>query len=170
MLSFTVLFALISISPAYTLVQTRQSAAISEVASLISSENCHFYSSLNTQFQCGPKSHLIQYSYKYCQRFLDARISFDNTQYQDNVRQCLQQKLYAKIQQAGAQTITCDILKQTDLESHESCLAVSFKQLSIKDVKQFLAIFKDTTVNYAQLCKLANSVAGHWSKCCVSFI
>jgi len=170
MLSFIVIFALVSFSSIYTLPQPLQSTSISEIASLISSENCNFYRTLNTQFQCGTKSHLVQYSYKYCQKLLDARNSFQNTQYQDNVRQCLQTKLYAKIQQASEGTITCDSFKKMDLDSHESCLAVSFKQLSANDITQFIAIFKDTTVNYAQLCKLAKSFAGHWSKYCANLL
>ncbi|CAF2991500.1 unnamed protein product [Rotaria sp. Silwood2] len=164
MLQFIVLFALVRFSFTYTLIQPRQSVGINEVAALISSENCQFYLSLNTHFQCGVKSHLTQYSYKYCQRLLDIRNLFENTKYQDNVRQCLQQKLLTKIQQVGEMTITCDSFKQIDLDSHQSCLAVSFKELSVNDVKQFIASFKDTTVNYAQLCKLANSFAGHWSQ------
>jgi len=106
----------------------------------------------------------MEYSYKYCQRLLDTRSTFENTKYQDDVRQCLQEKLLAKIQQAAEGMVTCDAFKQIDLDSHESCLAVSFKQLSVDDVSKFIATFKDTTVNYAQLCKLANSLAGHWSQ------
>lgn len=166
MLSFIGLFTFVSFSSIYTLPQPLQSIGISDLASLISSEDCNFYATLNTQFQCGPQSYLLQYSYKYCQRLLDTRNSFANTQYQDNARQCLQQKLFTKIQQAAEGTITCDSFKKMDLDSHGSCLSVSFKQLSANDVKQFIATFKDTTVNYAQLCKLANSFAGHWSKYC----
>jgi hypothetical protein len=164
MLSSIVLFALVSFSSAFTLPQPRQSTDISDIASLVSSEHCNFYLTLNTQFQCGTKSHLMEYSYKYCQRLLDTRSTFENTKYQDDVRQCLQEKLLAKIQQAAEGMVTCDAFKQIDLDSHESCLAVSFKQLSVDDVSKFIATFKDTTVNYAQLCKLANSFAGHWSK------
>jgi ABC-type transporter Mla subunit MlaD len=160
MLSFAILFVFATFSSTFTLPLN----GINEVASLISTEDCNFYTTLNTLFECGPKSHLMQYSYKYCQRLVDVRNTFDNTQYQDDARQCLQQKLFTKIQQAGEGTITCDSFKQMDLDSHGSCLAVSFKQLSAKDVVQFLAIFKDTTVNFGQLCQLANSFAGHWSK------
>jgi len=160
MLSFAILFVFATFSSTFTLPLN----GINEVASLISTEDCNFYTTLNTLFECGPKSHLMQYSYKYCQRLVDVRNTFDNTQYQDDARQCLQQKLFTKIQQAGEGTITCDSFKQMDLDSHGSCLAVSFKQLSAKDVEQFLAIFKDTTVNFGQLCQLANSFAGHWSQ------
>jgi hypothetical protein len=163
MLSFIIVFAFVS--SIYTL---PLQSDISELSSLISSENCNFYSTLNTLFQCGTQSHLTQYSYKYCQRLVDTRNSFENTQYQDNVRQCLQQKLFAKIQQAAQGTITCDSFKQMDLDSHASCFAVSFKQLSANDVTKFIATFKDTTVNYAQLCKFANSLAGYWSKYCAN--
>jgi hypothetical protein len=170
MLSFIVVFALVSFSSIYTLPQPLQSTSTNEIASSISTEDCNFYRILNAQYQCGTKSHLLQYSYKYCQKLLDARNSFQNTQYQDNVRQCLQTKLNAKIQQAGEGTITCDSFKQMDLDSHQSCLAVSFKELSASDVTQFIAIFKDTAVNYAQLCKLAKSFAGHWSKYCENLL
>lgn len=164
MLSFTLIVAVATFSSVFTLPQPRQSIGGSELASLVSTVDCTFYTTLNTLFQCGPKSHLLQYSYKYCQRLVDARNTFENTQYQDDARQCLQQKLFDNIQKAAEGAITCDSFKQIDLDSHGNCLAVSFKQLSASDVEKFLAIFKDTTVNYPQLCKLANSFAGHWSK------
>lgn len=164
MFSFIAIFAFASFSSIYTLPQTRQSTGINELASLISAQDCSYYAALNTIFECGPKSHLMQYSYKYCQRLLDTRNSFENVQYQDDARLCLQQKLATKIQQAATGSLTCDSFKQIDLDSHGSCLAVSFKTLSVNDVTQFITTFKDTTVNYAQLCKLANSFAGHWSK------
>ena len=160
MISFTILFAFAAFSSAFTL----PLPGINEVASLVSTVDCTIYTTLNTLFQCGPTSHLMQYSFKYCQRLVNARNTFDNVQYQDDARQCLQQKLIEKIQQAAEGTITCDSFKQIDLDSHETCLAPSFKQLSAKDVEQFIAIFKDTSVNYGQLCRLANSFAGHWSK------
>lgn len=164
-----VVFALAnSFSSIYTLPQPVQNTDISGLTSLISAEGCSFYAALNTIFECGPKSHLIQYSYKYCQRLVNTRNTFENVQYQDDARQCLQQKLAEKIQKATAGSITCDSFKQIDLDSHGSCLAVSFKTLSVNDITQFITTFKDTTVNYAQLCRLANSFAGHWSKyCCI---
>jgi hypothetical protein len=164
MLSLIVLFGFLHFSSSYTLIQPRQSSALNETASLISSEHCQFYTALNTQLQCGPKSHLIQFSYKYCQLLLSIRNTFENTQYQDNTRRCLQEKLLAKIQKLGEAKVTCDTFKEIDLESHGICLSVAFKELSVNDVKQFLAVFKDTTVNYPQLCKMANGFAGHWSE------
>lgn len=161
MFSFALLFALAAASSAFTLPDV---SSTSELASAISSSDCTFYTALNTMLQCGPQSHLMQYSYKYCQRLLAIRDTFENTQYQDNTRQCLQQKLFDQVTKLGQSAVTCDGIKKLDLDSHGSCLAVSFKQLSSSDIEQFLSTFQDTTVNYAQLCKLANSFAGHWSQ------
>lgn len=161
MFSFAFLFALIAVSSAFTLPDV---SSTGELSSLISASDCSFYSSLNTLLQCGPKSHLMQYSYKYCQRLVSIRDTFENTQYQDSARQCLQQNLFDQVTKLSQSAVTCDSLKKLDLDSHGKCLAVSFKQLSSNDIQQFLSTFQDTTVNYAQLCKLANSFAGHWSQ------
>ena len=164
MLPFTLLIACATFSFAFTLPQPLQSTGVNAIASLVSSEDCSFYPALNTLFQCDQKSHLIQYSYNYCQRLVAARNTFENTVYQDTTRKCLQQKLVEKVQKAKEGSITCDGFKQMDLDSHGSCLTVSFKQLPASDVEKFIAIFKDTTTNYAQLCRIANGFAGHWSK------
>ena len=115
-----------SFSSVFTLPQSR----VTDLSSLISANDCTFYSTLNTIYECGPKSHLMTYSTKYCQRLVNARDTFENTKYQDDARLCLQQSLYNKIRQTEAGTITCDSFKHMDLDSLGSCYAMGYKTFS----------------------------------------
>lgn len=160
MFSFVFIVILASLSSAFIL---PQSDAI-ELPSLINSNDCNFYPALNTLYECGLKSHLLTYSYKYCQRSITASQTFENPKYLADARQCLQQNLYNKIRQAQAGTVTCDTFKQMDLDSHASCFAVSYKTLSANDIQQLFAMYNDTTLAFPQFCKLANGVAGYWSR------
>ena len=160
MLSFALIAVLVSFSSAFTLPQTD----VIDLPSLISSTDCDFYSALNSLYQCGAKSHLMGYSLKYCQRSVDTRQTFENTQYQADAQQCLQQNLYNKIRQAAAGTVTCDTFQKMDLESLGTCYGASFKQLSANDIRQLFVTYRDTTLAFPEFCKLANSVAGHWSR------
>lgn len=161
MLSFALIAVLVSFSSAFTLPQSEE---VINLPSLISSNDCDFYSALNSLYQCGAKSHLMGYSFKYCQRSVDTRQSFENAQAQADAQRCLQQNLYNKIRQAAAGTVTCDAFEKMDLESFGTCYGASLKQLSTNDIRQLLVNYRDSTVAFPELCKLANSVAGHWSK------
>ncbi|UJR18939.1 hypothetical protein I4U23_022069 [Adineta vaga] len=103
------------------------------------------------------------YSSKYCERLVNIRTSFRNTECQDTIRQCLQTNLHDKLKPFNTTTNICDSIKQIDLESHVSCLSKCFHRLEAIDIENFISIFNDTTINYAQLCKLSENVRGHFN-------
>ena len=80
--------------------------------------DCLFYTELEGIKKCGTNGYLINYGYKYCNKFGDNYDSFnqDGQLWVDSVRKCLINKLYE-----NTENMNCDQLRNYAFDTHLDC-------------------------------------------------
>ena len=95
-------------------------ATISAIRDGVSINSCEMYTDFNLKFDYCPKGYINDFAYPYCSAFLENFEKFDNKDWQNAVRTCLQNKLvdFAVSQEAYP---SCQAISDAGFNSHQEC-------------------------------------------------
>lgn len=102
---------------------------------------CQYYQCKEQEFQCGDSGYLLQYGYRFCQKFfneLDEKLSAEGSLWIQNAASCLQEKI-----ENESSNMNCKQLKKFAYSSHSSCYSeASFCQIPLEDKYKIIRFLK----------------------------
>lgn len=110
--------------------------------------SCSYYLCKENELNCGPKGYLVNYGYRYCNKFyqeLESKLTASGSQWIQEAAVCLQEK----IEHTTTASTSCLNVKKIAYASHSDCYSqASFCELPIEDKFKIIKFLKYEAFKY----------------------